>query len=153
MGAKGQAKSDMHHLFPTREGVNTARSNYPFGEVPDNETDKWYIVDEVKNEIPSKNRDGYSELDTDSGHFEPKEDMKGDIARAMFYFYTMYHNQSGFNSRFFEGQKNTLLQWHIADPVDDFEAHRNQFIAKHQDGKVNPFIEDKTLVRRAFFAN
>lgn len=151
MGAKGQAKSDMHHLFPTREGVNAARSNHPFGEIADVETDKWYIVDEIQDEIPTKNIDAYSELDSDEGFFEPKEDVKGDIARAMFYFYTMYHDQSGFNLRFFEVQKNTLLQWHIADPVDDFEAHRNRFIAKHQDGKVNPFIEDKSLVERAFF--
>ncbi len=151
MGAKGQAKSDMHHLFPTRVGVNSARSNYPFGEVPDHETDRWYIGEVMQDEIPTKNIDAYSELDTDSGHFEPKENVKGDIARAMFYFYTMYHDQSGFNDSFFEGQKNTLLKWHIADPVDDFEVHRNRFIAKYQDGKVNPFIEDKTLVERVFF--
>ncbi|MGB0931200.1 MAG: endonuclease I family protein [Chitinophagales bacterium] len=153
MGAKGQAKSDMHHLFPTREGVNAARSNHPFGEVPDHETDRWYLSDVIQDEIPTKNIDGYSELDSDSGHFEPREDMKGNIARAMFYFYTMYNNQSGVNTSFFEGQKNTLRQWHIADPVDDFEAHRNHFIAKHQDGKVNPFIEDRSLVERAFFEN
>lgn len=151
MGAKGQAKSDMHHLFPTREGVNSARSNYPFGEIRDEETDRWYLGEIIQDEIPTKNIDGYSELDSDSGHFEPREDMKGNIARAMFYFYTMYHDQSGFNASFFEGQKNTLFQWHIADPVDDFEAHRNRFIAKYQDGKVNPFIEDKSLVERAFF--
>ncbi|MEZ4888571.1 MAG: endonuclease [Chitinophagales bacterium] len=151
MGAKGQAKSDMHHLFPTREGVNAARSNHPFGEIPDEETDRWYLVDQIQNDIPTKNIDAYSELDSDSGYFEPKEDVKGDIARAMFYFYTMYHDQSGFNEAFFEGQKSTLLQWHIADPVDDFEAHRNRFISKYQDGKVNPFIEDTTLVRRVFF--
>ncbi len=151
MGAKGQAKSDMHHLFPTREGVNAARSNHPFGEIPDEDTDRWYLVEQMQSNRPTQNVDAYSELDSDSGHFEPREEVKGDIARAMFYFYTMYHGQGGVSDSFFEGQKNTLLQWHIADPVDDFEAHRNQFIAGHQGGKVNPFISDETLVGRAFF--
>ncbi len=64
MGAKGPGKSDMHHLFPTREGVNSARSNYPFGEVEDSATDKWYLVDKKEENIPSKNIDAYSELET-----------------------------------------------------------------------------------------
>lgn len=153
MGAKGQGKSDMHHLFPTREGVNSARSNYPFGEVVDEEADKWYLVDKIGGEMPTKNRDAYSELDTDFGVFEPKEDIKGDVARAMMYFQTMYNNQSGFNKNFFSKQKAVLLEWHKSDPVDAFEAHRNQFIAKYQSGKVNPFIEDATLAERAFGGN
>ena len=28
----GNALSDMHHLFPTRAGVNTARDNFPFAK-------------------------------------------------------------------------------------------------------------------------
>ncbi len=62
----------------------------------------------------------------------------------------MYRNQSGFNDAFFDKQKMVFLQWHEADPVDEFEKHRNQFIANHQSGKINPFIADDTLAERAF---
>jgi hypothetical protein len=42
--------------------------------------------------IPTSNIDEYSE-DTNS-QFEPREDHKGNLARAAFYFYTMHANES-----------------------------------------------------------
>lgn len=145
----GNAKADMHHLFPTRTPVNEARSADPYADIPDEQTTQWFIQDQVTGNVPTNNIDLYSE-DT-SNLFEPKESMKGNIARAIFYFYTMYQTQAdAADPNFFEMQKSTLCAWHLQDPVDSLEWHRNQIIAQHQDDKPNPFILDCSLPARSY---
>jgi len=145
----GEAKSDMHHLYPTRSVVNSARGNDPFKEIPDGETDNWFYLNESSNTIPSSNINLYSE-DVNLG-FEPREDHKGNVARAMFYFYTMYRDEAvAASPDFFELQREVLCDWHWQDPVDEVEWERNQKIAVHQDGKVNPFILDCSLAARMY---
>ena len=150
MGAEsGNAKSDMHHLFPTRSPVNSARGNDPFAEIPDEETVSWFYLADSQNEIPTEDIDLYSE-DIKNG-FEPREDHKGDVARAMFYFYTMYREEANAaNPNYFEQQMETLCNWHYQDPVDEKEWNRNQMIAKYQDDKENPFILDCSLANRLY---
>jgi len=141
------AFSDMHHLFPTREKVNTDRGSLPFLDIIDNQTDKWYLNDNITTSVPSQNIDAYSELLTNQS-FEPREQHKGDVARAYFYFYTMYQNQADqADPDFFEIQKETMCQWHFQDPVDEKEWTRNEKIALYQDGMKNPFILDCKLAR------
>jgi len=138
---------DMHHLFPTRERANADRGNLIFREVPDNQADKWYFEDNIVTNIPSQNIDLYSELYTNEG-FEPREKHKGDVARAYFYFYTMYKAQADNSSPdFFESQRETMCSWHYLDPVDEKEWNRNIKIAAYQDDKKNPFILDCRLAR------
>lgn len=147
----GNARSDMHHLFPSKEIVNTARSNDPFMEINDNQTEKWFYLDQELTSKPSSNIDNYSE-DIPLG-FEPREAVKGDIARAMFYFYTIYRsNADNADPNYFEGQRETLCQWHLADPVDDTEWTRTQRIANVQ-GKANPFILDCSAAIRLYCPN
>lgn len=146
---EGMARSDMHHLFPSRINVNSDRANLPFGEVPDEQTLSWYYLDNRQSNPPLENIDAYSELGPNA--FEPRESAKGDIARAMFYFYTMYRMEAELADRdFFPNQKNTLCDWHIQDPVDQEEWDRNMQIAPYQDNKPNPYILDCTLAFRAF---
>ncbi len=144
----GNARSDLQHLFPCRDEVNSSRSNDPFADIPDEQTDKWWRDDYYLTTIPTSFIDEYSEKDY-NGWFEPREDHKGNAARAIFYIYTMYKEQ--LDTSFFEIQKETLRRWHYQDPVDAREAERNERIAPYQDGKLNPFILDSTLVRRAYF--
>ncbi|MHB2224415.1 lamin tail domain-containing protein [Calditrichota bacterium LG24] len=144
----GNANSDLHHLFPCREQVNSSRSNDPFKDIPDQDTDKWWRNDYYLTVIPDAYIDEYSEKDYD-GWFEPREDHKGNAARAIFYIYTMYKEQ--LDTSFFELQKYTLRRWHNIDTVDARERERNARIAPYQDNKENPFILDSTLVRRAYF--
>jgi hypothetical protein len=80
----GNARSDMHHLYPTRIPVNEARGSLPFAEIPDQQTQKWFYKAQVFTSIPAQNKDLYSESTTTA--FEPRESVKGDIARAIFYF-------------------------------------------------------------------
>lgn len=146
-------KSDMHHLFPTRAAVNNARSSDPFGDISDNFTDTWYYKNtETSSVPPSDIIDLYSE-DTNS-YFEPREASKGNIARAMFYFYTMYRNEANaISSAFFQNQLPTLCQWHEDDPIDFEESTRNWRISKHQQNKPNPFILDCSLAARANYCS
>ena len=54
-------KSDMHHLRPCKDNVNSSRGNKPFGEISDWQTDNWYWQSQSLNNIPSSNINEYSE--------------------------------------------------------------------------------------------
>ena len=140
-------KSDMHHLRPCKENVNSYRSNKPYGESTDTQTNNWLWLTYNSSSIPQSNIAEYSE--NGSSLFEPRENVKGDIARAMFYFYTIYENEA--DDDFFNLQKEILYQWHNQDPIEDDEINRTWLIADYQDDIPNPFILDDTLVERAYF--
>jgi len=140
-------KSDMHHLRPCKSNVNSSRGNKPFNEIIDSQTNTWYWLNMQSSNIPTSNLQEYSE--SGSNYFEPREDVKGDIARSMFYFYTMYTNVA--NDNFFNAQKETLYQWHLEDPASQLEIDRTWEIAVYQNNLPNPFILDYTLVNRAYF--
>jgi len=148
-GGEEPLKSDMHALRPCKDNVNSARGNKPFNEVVDTYATTWYWQDIGTTNIPSSNIDEYSE--SHGSYFEPREDRKGDIARTIFYFYTMYLDVA--DEDFFEGQKEILKAWHDQDPANEEELFRTWQIADYQENKPNPFILDETLVERAYFYN
>jgi len=149
-------RGDIHHLFPTWSSPNSSRGNHPFAEIDDNLTTSWWFWENGSSvsSIPSSNINAYSEYYNDT--FEPREDHKGNVARAMFYFWTMYQTNSDVindtqdNNAFFDGMKSTLYEWHQQDPVDSAEVTRSLEVESVQ-GNRNPFIHDTTLVRRAYF--
>ncbi|WP_052732681.1 endonuclease [Hymenobacter terrenus] len=143
-------RSDIHHLFPTRIQWNSDRGSDPFADIPDANTLGWLRNTTRLTTIPTSNIDEYSE-DTNS-QFEPREDHKGNLARAAFYFYTMHANES------FDPGKGvitalsdlaTLYRWHLADPVDAREIERNRRVAVSQ-GNYNPYIEHPETVATAW---
>lgn len=142
-------KSDLHHLRPAKSNVNSSRGNKPYNEIADSETDNWYWLNYSTSSIPSSNINEYSE--SKSGNFEPREDRKGDVARAIFYFYTIYNNVA--DEDFFNTQKDILYEWHNQDPVTDSEINRTWQIASYQNNIPNPFIVDESLIYRAYFFN
>ncbi|MBQ7244681.1 MAG: endonuclease [Bacilli bacterium] len=99
--------------------------------------------------------------------FEPQDCDKGDIARACFYMVARYNNLSGDDETIDAGNPNLILDdtlstetemstatkavsiglirdllvWNKIDPVDDYEAHRNDIIYRNFDGNRNPFID------------
>ncbi len=147
MGAEtGNANSDMHHLYATNNTVNSARSNWPYAEVPEANVTTWYRLGSSRSTKPPADAEEYSKFGTTT--FEPRDAHKGHVARAIFYFYTIYKAQS--TASFFEGMKQTLLKWHSLFPVDSSEHARTLKIAAYQSGKANPFILDTTLVRRVY---
>ena len=140
-------KSDMHALRPCKDNVNSARGNKPFNEINDQQTTTWYWLDSQTSSIPSSNIDEYSE--NQGSYFEPREDRKGDVARTIFYFHTMYSEHS--DEYFFDEQKEILKNWHFLDPSNGDEIERTWQIAEYQQNKPNPFILDDTLIERAYF--
>ncbi len=152
LGAEDEPmRSDMHNIFPSRVNVNQTRGNCPYAEIEDNDTENWYYLDINSNSIPLVDIEKYSEKDQEDCFFEPREEVKGNIARAMFYFYGIYQDiADAEDPNFLSAQKEVLYLWHLQDPVDQIERNRDSLIALQQ-GKHNPFIRDSSLVRRAYF--
>lgn len=99
--------------------------------------------------------------------FEPQDCDKGDIARAVFYMAARYNNYAGATSGIDANDPNIrlndvinttsgtstasqyynygllhdLLEWHHADPVDEFEIHRNNLLFNNYTNNRNPFID------------
>jgi len=147
--AEEPALADMHHLFPTRSYVNEARSNFPLREIKDETTVYWYLGTEERRTKPQSQLDQYSEYRF--GSFEPREDHKGNVARAIFYFYTIYREEAiAADRNFFESQRPDLCNWTQLDPVDSLEYARSFAIASYQDQRPNPFVLDCSLAQRLY---
>ena len=151
--SNGNAKSDMHHLAPARVLVNSTRGSDPYDEISDTATDLWHYQSISTPVTPNQNvRDNYSE--SRPGSFEAREAVKGDVARAVFYFYTMYRFEANnADPNYFNSMQADLCQWHLDDPADEEEYARTMKIATYQDGRVNPFILDCTLAERIYCNN
>lgn len=137
---------DQHHLFPTNQNdVNAVRSNYPYGKVV-NLTGSYY---------------GFKYGLDASGNYvvEPRDEHKGDAARAVFYMATCYNGKADAfgvvqNWKFrnpisgsipYGQDQNILKQWHYQDPPSDWEIARNDFLDSLQ-GNRNPFIDSMQYV-------
>ena len=155
LGASSEPmKSDMHHLFPTKSNVNSSRGNDPFQDSYDNNTDKWYRNDYYIETIPTEYIDEYAEKfnppNQDDERFEPREEQKGNTARAMFYFYTIYVDVA--TESFWDLQEEQLIDWHLYDLPDEIEINRSNMIASYQ-GNNNPYVIDPSLVGRIFMVD
>ena len=86
-----------------------------------------------------------------SSTFEPRDEVKGDIARIILYMDVRYEGGDdepnlvpidGLTSypNPQVGVLSTLLDWHTMDPPDAFEKRRNDIIYEWQ-GNRNPFID------------
>jgi len=137
-------RGDMHILYPTYDQWNTKRSNNPFDEINDNSTDEWVRNDVSMTSIPTSNIDEYSESLT-SFAWEPRESRKGDVARAVFYFFTMY---PAYDIRFV-GDTDVLCDWHEKDMVDSRERTRNNGIVAFQDN-TNPYVDNPQWANQAY---
>lgn len=138
-GSADPMVSDIHHLYPTYDSWNTERSNNMFSESFDPNTTKWMYLSTSQTSIPNTNIEKYSESQIANGVrvFEPREDHKGDCARSIMYFYTMYPTQAGNINDLIT--LATALQWHCQDPPSAKEIARNQKTFQYQ-GNENPYI-------------
>jgi endonuclease I len=145
MGAKQEpAKSDLHHLFPADADTNSQRNNHRYG-VPDHviETLPSYLGDGLNSRVGTS-LDGATV-------FEPRADHKGDVARAIFYFYARHAYGAGPLSNVkldnFRKEFATLWNWHFQDPPSLKERTRNAAIERAQ-GNRNPFVDRPEFVQR-----
>lgn len=122
--------NDLHHLFPADQANgNGKRSNVPFGEV-------------VTPTFVSPT--GLGKLGLNAGAqtvWEPRNEHKGDVARALFYMCITYN---GVNGKFWGLPANqddaVLMKWHQQDPPDNWEIARNEYINSIQHNR-NPFVD------------
>lgn len=152
------AHADLHHLAPVRQSINASRGDDAFGEVPDAEADRWWgpVNGVFSAPPPLAFRDLYGEKRNGSASLmEPPESVKGDLARSMFYVWTVYGPHGGplargaLDAAFFGQMLPTLLAWSASDPADDSERTRSSTVARWQ-GTPNPFVVDASLASRAF---
>ena len=132
--------ADYHHLFPTQQNnANGVRSNHPLGEV---ETAQSTFL------LGTLGLNNSGEV-----VYEPRDQQKGDAARALLYMALRYDGLDGFNWTFDHLNNVTLpglneapqsldllLQWHFQDLPDEFERGRNDYIQSIQLNR-NPFID------------
>jgi endonuclease I len=124
--------TDLHHLRAEDVTVNGTRGNKDFdngGTAVSGCTDCW----------------------TDADSFEPRDAVKGDVARMLFYMAVRYEGDDGFGNLELStvsgsavpriGDLDILLAWNAADPVDAFEMRRNDRIYTQWQGNRNPFID------------
>ena len=132
--------SDFHHLFPTNlNSVNILRSNNPLGEVANVTTS--YLNCKSGTDINGKTV------------FEPRDEHKGNAARAIMYEAICYNSVSGNNWAIPSTQDQFLLKsWHFQDPPDKWEIARNDFIDSLQNNR-NPFIDSIDFVCYVDFSN
>nr|WP_033439823.1 endonuclease [Saccharothrix sp. NRRL B-16314] len=125
--------TDIHHLRPTDVSVNAERGNKdfdmggsPVGEAPGNYTD--------------------------ADSWEPRNAVKGDVARMLFYMAVRYEGGDGYvnlemnnnvnnGTAPYHGRLSVLLQWNAQDPPDAFEKRRNQVIYDTYQHNRNPFVD------------
>lgn len=119
-GAIGIAKSDLNHLFPAGSKVNSIRSNFPFCEV---EKSTW-------------SRDGSALGSSSYGTkcFEPRDQHKGAVARALIYFSVRYEKALDPQQEFF------IRDWNDHFFPTSDEVERNNRIEEIQNNR-NPFID------------
>jgi endonuclease I len=137
-------RTDLHHLFPADAGTNSQRGNKAFGEV---QTVKDLLPEFLGDDVHSRTGKDAAGQDV----FEPRADHKGDVARAIFYFYTAYGVGAKANGPIkldnFKRELPVLRRWHLQDPVSPKELARNEAIFKLQ-GNRNPFIDHPEWVAK-----
>ncbi len=130
-------KADLHHLFPSNSVVNSSRGNYPLFTVANHASANVYYSNTPWQSYRGSSSGGYTV-------FEPADESKGDIARALLYFNTRYYDtltQQNVN------MLPDLVQWHFADPPDAIEIARNNGIYTFQTNR-NPFVDHPEFVGR-----
>ena len=144
--------SDQHHLFPTHQnGANGVRSNHPLGNV----------VNVISTFLEGK----YGTDVNGNLVYEPRDEHKGDAARAVLYMPVRYNGISGYDWTFnwlnntrlpslSEGPQDlgTLIQWHKQDPPDKWEVDRNNYIQSIQQNR-NPLVDHPEYVNYINFNN
>jgi len=144
------AYTDLHNLRPADRSANTQRGDRDFDE-----------GGQPHPEAPG--------VRWDADSWEVPDEVKGDVARAIFYMALRYDGKDTYTDRrgkvhqeprlqIVEGDSpetrdplfgslSTLLMWNRFDPPDDAERLRNARVEAIQ-GRANPFVDEPQAVDR-----
>ena len=168
---KGGARGDPMHLWPGDSYVNSALHNdqfYGYVDTSKSYTDGKDKYAYAKGNYQGISLTLGTSLSSEKV-FEPQDSDKGDIARAIFYLVARYNYLSGSDPDGIDsnnpnleliqsnallagytssttttgkmGIMTDLLAWHHADPVDEFEIHRNNLLYANYTNNRNSFID------------
>lgn len=163
---KTPQRSDRHHLFLADGKVNQIRSSYPFGE-----TNATNGFSGLSNANKALGQFGVATSGYTGNVYEPADEYKGDVARAVLYMViryatsdvcktyggsanaypvttwsnAMFSSSLSTNYGLSDKAKAVFLAWHRADPVSAKEVARNNGVEAKQ-GNRNPFIDLPDLV-------
>lgn len=150
-GTSDGAGTDLHHLRAEDVSTNSARNNRSFDECN---------VQYIDNSgIYSGQTQSFT--DNEIWIWEPRDAVKGDVARMLFYMAVRYEGDEdepdleltdNINDKSSKepklGKFLTLLKWHKQDPVDNYERYRNHIIFTKYQHNRNPFIDHPEFVER-----
>ncbi|MDO5616486.1 MAG: endonuclease, partial [Cruoricaptor ignavus] len=144
--------SDLFSLVPADAFINQRRSNYPFAKVGNLPTNIFTNGSKRGRSATP----GYNNL-----VYEPIDEFKGDIARALLYFAVRYEGKFnsfnyGVSTSMFNGTEEQafkdwfiqlLKEWHQLDPVSEREIDRNNKVFGIQKNR-NPFVDNPEFVEK-----
>ncbi len=117
-----EMEADLHNLVPAIRTVNSARSNYHFGEFyPENKQHKFNV-----NHCPIIIDEHYQIV-------EPRDEVKGFVARVHLYMADKY------GIRLSEREKKLFADWNKRFSPTAWERRWNQKVGAIQ-GDLNPYI-------------
>ena len=101
--------NDLHLYYPIIKQISIMMSNKKFGTI-------------------NKERRKFGECNLEIGklYIEPRDSIKGDIARTFLYFSENYMKNNFLKDK----QKKLFKTWSSNDPVDQWECERNKNIRK-----------------------
>ena len=114
-------EEDLHNLQPSIDEVNGDRSNYRYSQF----TKTFNQYGQCKTAVDFKQR-----------QFQPREEIRGTIARTYFYM------QDKYNINLSDAQSKLMTAWDNEYPPDEWECERNKQIERIQ-GNANRFITEK----------
>ena len=114
-------QADMFNLYPAIGEVNGRRSNYSMG-----------IIEGEKREF------GKCDVEIKSRKVEPREEIRGEIARTYMYMDSVYPGRGIISKK----NRKLFDAWNKSDPVDEWECERAKRIEKIQ-GNRNEVVMAK----------
>ncbi len=147
-GTSQGAGTDVHHLRAEDVSTNSARSNRNFDYAD-------YFYTDGSGQYSGATLSKTSDTDY---VWEPRDEVKGDVARMIFYMVVRYEGTNGdpdleltdiyqtsTSKDPLHAKLTTLIEWHLNDPVTDAERTRNDIIYGYQQNR-NPFIDHPEYV-------
>lgn len=136
--------TDTHHLVAAERSMNSLKNNRFYEDCGDGD------------DTNIEERD-YGNYTCNEWEFEPRDEVKGDAARMIFYMAVRYEGadldlevvddpdeDSSLKLPVY-GDLDDLLRWHKEDPVSEEEVMRNEVIYTYQENR-NPFIDNPDYV-------
>ncbi|KAL2612721.1 hypothetical protein R1flu_024413 [Riccia fluitans] len=141
--------SDLHNLRPADTNVNSSRGNKAYGDCS---------TQAVQCIVPA-NKEAAPDTGTNKDIWMPPGEVRGDIARAVFYMAVRYGSEQPAGIKALSlsnspdvgtevmGLLKDLVRWNELDPPSDVERGRNNKVCSLYQHNRNPFVDHPEFVK------